>query len=173
MPLPEFSRRFSLVLLVCAGSAAAQEMSASFLIRITEFGSSKYSCTVLAQDGRLRREVRSIDRRSPSRPDVPEGAASEDDVNHAKALIGDPDFQNATHHNPPGLTMVPPEGRFLTVEVNLDNKPQTVIFADRNGGTVAPSYLVGFLSFADDVRRRNMPKIHGKVETMCRRLSEH
>ena len=121
--------------MVCAGSAAAQDKSASFLIRITELGSSKYSCTVLAQDGRLRREVRPIDRGNPCRPDVSEGSASEGDVNHGKALISDPDFQNATHHNPPGLTMIPSEGRILTIEVNLDNKPQTVIFADRDGKT--------------------------------------
>ena len=97
--------------------------------------------------------------------------ASEDDVKRLKELVGDENFQTASQQNKPGLTMVSPEGRILAVEVNLSNKLQTVAFGDTTGKAATPSYLVGFVSFADEVKGRNLPKIKGKVEPMCRPLS--
>jgi hypothetical protein len=155
-------------ILLFGGRGAGDDKAPEFMVRIRHLAFSKYNCTVLAQDGRLRREVTSFDR---TRADVYEGMASEDDVKHLKELAGAADFQTASQQKYSGLTMLSPEGRMLVVEVNLGNRPQAVAFADATGKAAIPFYLAGFLSFADEVKGRNLPKIKGKVETMCRPLT--
>jgi hypothetical protein len=157
--------------LLCALSGMAQT---TFVVRIVELRSSKYTCTVMGQDGRLRREVTSIAVGQTGRPEVFEGAVSEHDVERLKSLIADPDFQTASQQNRSGITVVPPDGRILIVEANLGNKePQRVAFGDPNGKATTPPYLVGFLSFADEVKDRKLPKLKGKIEPMCKAPSHH
>jgi hypothetical protein len=134
--------------------------------------SSKYACTVLTQDGQLRREVTAIERGQIGRPDVFQGAASEDDVKHVRTLLSESDFRAATRNASAGLSMVSPTGRILAVEANLDGKLQSVVFADHTGTTPIPSYLLGVVSFAEDVKSRKLPKIKAKVDSMCRALSQ-
>jgi hypothetical protein len=105
--------------------------------------------------------------------DPVEGIASPEDMKLVKALASEPDFVTATKHNAPGMTMVSPEGRILTVEAGSGDTPRTTSFADPTGRTALPPYLAGFLSFSEDVKSRNLPKLKGKVETMCRSLSMH
>jgi hypothetical protein len=166
------SRRSQLLplLLLCAVPSVAQT---TFLVRITELRSSKYTCKVIADNGKLRREVMSV-ATGQSHPEIFEGVASEHDLERIKSLIADPDFQTASRQNKPGLTMVSPEGRIISVEATLGNgHQQTVAFDDPYGKTSTPGYLTGFLTFAEEVKDRKLPKVKGNVGPMCMPLSHH
>ncbi len=173
MSLRLSTKRLLAVLLLWASCGMTQDKSDALVVRISELRSSKYVCTVVTQEGHVRREVWSIDRGQTGRPEVFEGIASQEDMKLVRALASEPDFVTATKHNAPGMTMVFPEGRMLTVEAGSGDTPRTASFADPTGRTALPPYLAGFLSFSEDVKSRNLPKLKGKVETMCRSLSMH
>jgi hypothetical protein len=107
-------------------------------------------------------------------PEIFEGVAAEHDIERMKSLVADPDFQVASRQNKPGQTMVSPEGWIVSVETTLGNEHrQTVAFGDPYGKTSAPGYLTGFLTFADEVKDRKLPKLKDKVDPMCKPLSHH
>jgi hypothetical protein len=160
-------------LLLCTTPILAQAPPATLFVRIAELSSAKYTCTVLTQDGRLRREVTTLFRGQADRPDVFEGVASDEDMKRLKTLVAQNEFAAATRNHQPGMTMVSPTGRILTVEANFDGTLKTVSFADNTGRTPIPPYLVELSLFADDVKTRNLPKLKGKIQSICRPLSHH
>lgn len=172
MRLHTLRQHFLLLLLLCAVMSSAQEKPPSFLIRITDFSgekpSSTYNCTVLTEDGRLRYEVSSP---AGAKPTLFEGTASDDDVIRLKELVNDPNFQSAMQYqnqkfkNHSIIAMAPPRGRLIAIEVkNADGKLQTLAF----GGTGVPSALAGLISFTNDVSHRNLSKVEGQTESLCR-----
>jgi len=174
MALQWSSRRCcSLVILLCAAFGAAQEKSHPVLVQITELRPSNYTCTVVTEDNLVRREVQSIVRGQVSRPEIFEGNVSADDIQLLTKLVNSPDFREAARNNPAGTTVVSPTGRILAVEVNLGSELERVAFADGTGTMPTPPYLLGLVSFADDVENRKLPKVKGKVARMCRPLSQH
>lgn len=125
-----------------------------------------YKCTVLTEDGRLRYEVS-----TGGKPTLFEGTASDDDVTRLRELVNGPNFQSAMQYQNQKvkkhgiIAMAPPSGRLITVEVkNVDGKVQTIAY----GGGGVPSSLAGLISFTADVSNRNLPKVEGKTESLCR-----
>ncbi len=157
------------VFLLCIAGGLAQEKSPSFMVRTVELRDWKYTCTVLTEDGRLRREVSRINQGHAGRADVFEGIASKEDMEQVKALINDPNFQSEARNHKPRITIAE---RTFTVEADLHSELLTVTFADRGGKGAPPPYIMGFLRFSDEVANRNLPKVSGKVEMMCRPLTD-
>jgi len=154
----------ALLALFCCGSGTAQT---SFMVRIRDLQFSKHVCTVVNTNGTLRREVTSIEMGGITTPQVFAGTASEDDIKRLKELVLAPDFQAAARRNEREF-MIQGQGQIISVETTVADSLQTVVFADTKGQTSAPSYLAGFLSFADEVRHRKLSKVKGRVEPMCR-----
>ena len=153
------------LLLLCALTAKAQT---AFVVRITELRSSTYTCTAVMQDGRLRREIAHVEMGHFGHPEIFEGATLEHDLERINSLTADPDFQAASQRANPELKLASTDGRIFGIEVGMGNDhPKIVAFADPYGKAVTPAYLAGFLSFADDVKDRNLPKLKGKVEPVC------
>jgi hypothetical protein len=167
-----------LLLIAPVRSALSQDAPAPFTMRIMDRGHSRYTCTVITQT-RLRREVSLIADNSPKKTEVFEGAASDVDVSRAHALATDPAFLAAAQ-TPRSIQtadgyMTPQPGevvawgrdnRFINLIVDEGGK-QRVLNAIVSGQGRAPAYVKGFISFADDLKKRKMNKVPGKVDLMC------
>ena len=166
------------VFLLLLSAASAQERAGEeahpFSVTLYDLRRAQYVCTILTEDGHLRREVTSISSATGQvgRPDIFEGAASDNDIQRVRSLVTDPAFQNATQSNPKGMALAPPPGRIFVAEPVLSGKKQTVVFVDATGQVPPPGYILGLLSFAQDVRDRKLPRLKG-AKPLCRKLSQH
>jgi hypothetical protein len=145
--------------------ASAQEKP-SVMVRINEVSKSVRTCTVVTQDARLRREVIPI---VAGRREVFEGSASDADVQRIKKAVTQPDFRAAANRakGQPGVMVSARDGRIVEVEANPEGEREIVRFVDAEGTKSTPSYLVDLVSFAKEVGSRRLPKLTGKVDSMC------
>jgi hypothetical protein len=152
-----------------SASIVAQDKP-SVMIRINEVNMSARNCTVVMQDGRLRREVIPI---VGGRREVFEGLASGDDAQRIKKAVAQPDFMAATNraNAKPGVMVSARDGRIVEVEVNPEGEREIVLFVDAEGTKPTPSYLVDLVSFVNEVKNRRLPRLKGKVDSMCDSVS--
>ncbi|HTA24171.1 MAG TPA: hypothetical protein VK763_11600 [Terriglobales bacterium] len=136
------------------------------MVRINELNNSVRGCTVITQDGRLRREVIPI---VGGRREMFEGSASDADVQRIKKDVTHPDFATAANrvNRQPGAMLSARDGRIVEVEVNPESEREVVLFVDAEGTKPTPSYLVDLVSFAKEAKDRKLPKLTGKVDSMC------
>ena len=168
-----------LLLVAPLRNALSQVAPTSFTMRIMDLGDTRYTCTVITQT-RLRREVTHIANGSPTQIEVFEDAASDADVSRAHALATDPAFLAAAEipgnvlHTADGYMRAQPgdivasgiDNRFITVIVDEGGKQRCLnALVSRQGR--APAYVKGFASFSDDLKKRKMSKLPGKVDLMC------
>ncbi len=167
-----------LLLIASVRNVLSQDAPTPFTMRIMDRGDSRFTCTVITQT-RLRREVTLIANNSPTKTEVFEDAASNADVSRAHALATDPAFLAAAEiprsiHTADGYMRPQPgdvlargfESRFISVIVDEGGK-QRILNAIVSGQGRAPAYVKGFASFADDLKKRKMNKVPGKVDLLC------
>lgn len=173
MPLRGFSELVPVVVLVCLVPCAwPQEKAVPYTVRINRVVKSESTCTVVTQNGRVRREVRHLlSGGVVGKANMFEGIASAEDIRHVQELLAQPEFQEATKHHTPGVAIGAPGGQMIVVETELGNKPEYVAFVDSTGRTAIPPYLAGFVSFSDEITSRHLPKLTGKVQSLCKKLS--
>lgn len=97
------------------------------------------------------------------------GPATDDDLKKVDELLHQPQFLKAKSETPrvPQF-LIQRDGKFISVLGQVDRKPKTVQFTDSEGKKTMPGYFKGFAAFAEDVRRRKLPKPGGKLTPNCR-----
>ncbi len=68
--------------------------------------------------------------------------------------------------------MILPDGRMIFAVVNFDNDLKAVRFVDKAGRTPIPPHLAGLFSFVQELNNREIPKLKGKIEPVCRMPSQ-
>lgn len=148
--------------------SAAQEQS-PFVLRILEINSGgRYTCTALTADRQWEQLTVMTYQGVPAPTELRRGPASDEDMKKAEELLQQPQFRSAASVKPtvPGA-LIQRDGKFITVLGRVDGTPKIVQFLDTEGKKSMPKYFKGFEAFAEDVRRRKLPKPGGKVTPHC------
>ena len=139
--------------------ATAQEQNL-FVLRIMQFeGGGRYTCTGLTLDRQLEQVTANSYQGELPPFELRRGPASDEDIKRVEELLQVPEFRRAASGTlgTPSF-IVRPDGKFISVTGLLDGKPKLVQFSDPEGKLKMPAYLKPFESFANDVRRRKLPK---------------
>lgn len=149
--------------------ATAQEQS-PFVLRVLQLNSGgRYTCTALMEDRQLEQLTVITNRGVPPPAELRRGLASDDDIRKAEELLQQPDFRSAASDKP-NIPQVPiqRDGEFIMVLGRVDGLPKIVQFSDPEGKKSKPKYFKGFEAFAENIRKRKLPLLVGKVTPRCR-----
>ena len=138
------------------------------LVRILELARGRYTCTALGADRQLEQLTVLTVKGSPPPAELRRGSATQDDLKRVQALLEQPEIRSsASQPVRVPQVMIEPDGGYIAVLARVDDKPKLIQFTDVKGQKTMPQFLKGFHSFAEDIRRRKLPKTGGKVTPSC------
>ena len=105
----------------------------------------------------------------PPPTELRRGLASDEDMKKAEKLLQQPEFRSAASDKP-NIPQVPiqRDGEFIMVLGRVDGAPKIVQFSDPEGKKSKPKYFKGFEVFAENIRKRKLPAVAGKVTPRCK-----
>lgn len=139
------------------------------MLRIFELNSNgRYTCTALRADRQLEQYTVMTHQGTPPPIELRRGPATDEEMNKAEELLQQPEFRSAASEKPNfPHTVIQSGGKFILALGHVDGAPKIVQFSDLQGSKTMPKYFKGFESFAEEIRRRKLPKVTGKVAPHC------
>ena len=140
------------------------------MLRVLQLNSGgRYTCTSLMEDRQLEQFTVMTYQGVPPPMELRRGLASDEDMRKAEELLQQPDFRSAASDKPKiPQVAIQRDGEFIMVLGRVNGVSKLVQFSDPEGKKSMPKYFKGFEAFAENIRRRKLPKPGGKVTPRCK-----